>query len=219
MQLPDLFSASSLLSVSPVFMPASEAASTLITTLSPAGIEFIFTHGRAALIDKLLAECTEPADRARAASIRWYFADPEAKLPDLVVPQKRPVLPDVIGRDAQQSKRVLYLYVLDSLAWFDGHFPGDPILPAVIQIDWVIHFGTTCDRKIDDPKINDLRGEPDPDHFSGFHRLKFFSVIEPNTVLRLTLDVADATLQFTLESRTGLHSQGKILFQHGDNQG
>lgn len=117
----------------------------------------------------------------------------------------RPTLPDVIRTEEHGEERILYLQVTDRLAWFDGHFPGDPILPAVVQIDWAIHFGAACGI--------------DPGHFTGMKRLKFHSVIVPDTALRLTLRVKSGTLQFAFASDDGLHSKGEIKFEGGDDHG
>jgi len=209
----DTFGASPLLSASPALMMAGDAEPAIMTTLSPAGQAYIFAHGRATLIQKLCEECAASADRTRAARFDWRFMDPApdavsspAPTPDdLALPGARPTLPDVIGREGQGAEQILYLYVNDSLAWFDGHFPDDPILPAVVQIGWAIHFGTHCG-------LNGGR-------FAGLSRLKFRAVIVPDTVLRLTLDTVDDVLQFVYESRGGLHSTGKIRFHRSDDQG
>jgi 3-hydroxymyristoyl/3-hydroxydecanoyl-(acyl carrier protein) dehydratase len=124
----------------------------------------------------------------------------------------RPVLPEIVRRenesnsngDGDGTEQVLYLHVPASLAWFDGHFPGDPILPAVVQIDWAIHFGTELGF--------------DPARFSGMDRLKFRSVISPGTTLELRLEAAGDALRFSYESAAGNHSNGAILFRgHDDN--
>lgn len=124
---------------------------------------------------------------------------------DLTVPGGRPTLPDVIRTEVQGEERVLHLYVADNLAWFDGHFPGDPILPAVVQIDWAIHFGAACGL--------------DPDRFSGMKRLKFHAVIVPDTELQLTLRVTPDTLKFVFTSDGGLHSKGEIQFHGSGDRG
>lgn len=100
--------------------------------------------------------------------------------------------------------RVLHLDMPSDLAWFDGHFPGDPILPAVVQIDWAIHFGAESGL--------------DRHRFAGMSRLKFGAVIAPTTRLRLTLTATDDTLGFRYESPDGLHSKGKIRFHGSDDQ-
>ncbi|MDR2625894.1 MAG: AMP-binding protein [Zoogloeaceae bacterium] len=38
------------------------------------------------------------------------------------------------------SKVRLQLRCMPDLVWFDGHFPNLPVLPGVVQIDWVAHF-------------------------------------------------------------------------------
>ncbi len=34
------------------------------------------------------------------------------------------------------------LYLEPSLFWFRGHFPRQPVLPGVAQVDWVMHYGS-----------------------------------------------------------------------------
>ncbi len=175
----------------------------IVATLSPAGQKYIFSNGRDEAIRTLLNDCFTPTDRDLATGLRWHFADPAAKSPDLAETGPRPTLPDVIGRDVQRSKQILYLYVPGTLAWFDGHFPDDPILPAVVQIDWIIRFaGSGLDRS----------------RFSGLHRLKFLAVIAPDTVLKLSTRTANEALEFTLESRANLHSKGTIRFLRSNDQ-
>jgi 3-hydroxymyristoyl/3-hydroxydecanoyl-(acyl carrier protein) dehydratase len=195
---------SSLLSVAPVLTQSGMA---ITTTLSPDGCRFAYAQGRTALLQRLCDECDEPGSRGIFADIDWYFADPAAKIGEME--RSASTLPDVVGRDDTRSEQILFVYVRRDLPWFEGHFPGDPILPAVVQIDWAIYFGVRSKRQ------NGL----DLDRFSGLSRLKFRAAIAPDTVLQLTLSSADESLLYTYESRDGLHSKGKIRFNRADDQG
>jgi 3-hydroxymyristoyl/3-hydroxydecanoyl-(acyl carrier protein) dehydratase len=108
-------------------------------------------------------------------------------------------LPDIISHSPSSDGAAYQLFIPDSLAWFDGHFPGELILPAVVQVDWAIYFGQ--------------RLGFDPDRFAGFSRLKFMSVIQPNMQLRLDLVVAGTNLDFVYESAAGVHSKGTVNFR------
>jgi len=87
-----------------------------------------------------------------------------------------------------------------NLLYFDGHFPGQPILPGVVQLDWVIRFGRECFEL--------------PAEFRAVHGLKFRRVIPPDTPFILELDhrTGTAALDFKILSDLGTHASGRVLF-------
>jgi 3-hydroxymyristoyl/3-hydroxydecanoyl-(acyl carrier protein) dehydratase len=51
-------------------------------------------------------------------------------------------LPDEHGENSGGGTEKVFLQIqeLRDPLWFDGHFPGFPLLPGVLQLDWVAHF-------------------------------------------------------------------------------
>ena len=105
-----------------------------------------------------------------------------------------------------QSDRhaVFELIAPSDLLYFDGHFPEMPILPGVVQIDWVIAFARRC---------FDL-----PPSFRAVHALKFQRVISPELPITLDLvhDPLKSSLSFKISSHLGPHASGRIIFRAGD---
>lgn len=81
-------------------------------------------------------------------------------------------LPTVLNR-ASGPGAVLSLAVDPDLDGFRGHFPGDPVLPGVVQVHWAIHFGVEAFGELG--------------RFRGIEQLKFQAVIRPGEVLELRL--------------------------------
>jgi acyl-coenzyme A synthetase/AMP-(fatty) acid ligase/3-hydroxymyristoyl/3-hydroxydecanoyl-(acyl carrier protein) dehydratase len=116
----------------------------------------------------------------------------------------RPKLPlrRLLEQDGQRA--VIELTAPRDLFYFDGHFPGVPILPGVVQIDWVI----ACGRQYFElPRV-----------FRGIHGLKFQRIIAPLKpfTLELVHEPAKSCLSFKITSREGTHTSGRVMFGEPD---
>ena len=118
---------------------------------------------------------------------------------------ERSILPQIIN-DVSCSglNHALNLYIPTDLKFFDGHFPGTPILPGVVQISWAIHYGG---------QIFGALGE-----FRRLEKLKFQNVIQPGDTLRLALvwNAENRTLTFNYNGETEVYASGRITFSSGD---
>ena len=90
-----------------------------------------------------------------------------------------------------------------STPYFDGHFPGFPILPGVAEIELVTRFAA---RYLEtNVALSEIR------------RVKFTSPVRPDTPLLLKLEKTDKTIVFNLSSEDGktAYSMGTVV-QWGD---
>ena len=54
------------------------------------------------------------------------------------------MMPREISRPQLSEDQAEVVLHLDAdLFWFQGHFPVQPLLPGVAQLDWVMHYATT----------------------------------------------------------------------------
>lgn len=87
-------------------------------------------------------------------------------------------LPYVVHARVVASLAELQLHVDANLGCFAGHFPGFPILPGVVQIDWAV----ACAR--------DYLALTSP--VKTLDRLKFTNPIQPGAHVQLTLEMEPA---------------------------
>lgn len=106
--------------------------------------------------------------------------------------------------EKSDERAVFELTAPSDLLYFSGHFPGAPVLPGVVQIDWAIAYGRRC---FDLPPV-----------FLGINALKFQQVIPPEVPVTLELihEQAKSCLTFKLSSQAGPHGSGRILFGASD---
>ncbi|HZX32591.1 MAG TPA: hypothetical protein VFF03_14655 [Rhodocyclaceae bacterium] len=109
--------------------------------------------------------------------------------------------PQVLSVQKETDAVSLELLVSRDLAYFRGHFPGLPILPGVVQVDWAIRFA------------QDHLGIP-ADRFVSLKALKFSAPVGPDTRLDLRLNWKPETrrLEFAYSSGTRKYSSGQAVF-------
>jgi 3-hydroxymyristoyl/3-hydroxydecanoyl-(acyl carrier protein) dehydratase len=110
------------------------------------------------------------------------------------------LLPEILGERAGPGRVELELRVPPDLEYFAGHFPGMPILPGVVQIDWSIRLGRAR---------LPVRGG-----FIAAERLKFLSIVRPAAQLTLTLElsVENTRMNFSYACKERNYSSGTLVF-------
>lgn len=110
--------------------------------------------------------------------------------------------PKVLGITIESQVTNIQLDVADGLSWFRGHFPGQPVLPGIVQVHWAVQ---ACQI---------LYGFTRPP--MEIRRLKFKRVITPPRPVNLRLIRQDGYgVQFVFASRNDEHSEGKLIFSGG----
>jgi len=114
--------------------------------------------------------------------------------------------------DAQSPKARALAYVPPQLPCFAGHFPGQPLLPGVIQLQWAVDLA------------NKLWPETTAaEQFAGSTRLKFKSPVKPGDLIALQLARSKRTadsegafrtsVQFELKSASLLLTSGRLNYR------
>lgn len=94
-----------------------------------------------------------------------------------IFPSESSQWPQVVSISGQTPDWQLQLLVSGEVTWFDGHFPGNPILPGVVQVFWAQYFSQQL-----------LLVET----FSAVKKLKFNQMILPESTVTLTLNAEQA---------------------------
>jgi 3-hydroxymyristoyl/3-hydroxydecanoyl-(acyl carrier protein) dehydratase len=113
-------------------------------------------------------------------------------------------LPTILAVDASQPDTVvLQLEIVPDMTAFVGHFPGNPILPGVVQVDWAIRLGV-LHLGVAQPVARDFQ-------------VKFCQTICPSEQISLTLkrDYVKGRLLFSYTSGDTMKASGKIMLGQG----
>jgi 3-hydroxymyristoyl/3-hydroxydecanoyl-(acyl carrier protein) dehydratase len=110
------------------------------------------------------------------------------------------VAPEIRATERTANGVLLELKIPADLSYFDGHFPGCPLLPGVVQIKWAIDLGR--------------KHIPVAGSFRSLRAVKFTRVILPDIIVTLQLDyVGDKhQLDFVYADDDQLFSSGTALF-------
>lgn len=109
-------------------------------------------------------------------------------------------LPKLLARRDADGRTELDLEVQADNPWFTGHFPELAILPGVVQIGWVAHFGHVLFGF--GPAVNLME------------QVKFRRPILPGTRITLTLkaDAAAGKLRYEYKDAEYSYSSGSLQF-------
>lgn len=180
----------------------------LVVELTGEGRQRLLAQGKKALVRHLresFRSHLEPVAWPR----RWRFVEQMpcnqqgkivmSSLKALFEP-KGETWPQVLQQTRSGSRLELELQIPRSLIYFDGHFPGNPVLPGVTQLHWAVRYAQqhfSLDRT-----------------FYQLEAVKFQQVIFPDDQVRLVLEYSSAKnkLVFSYESDKGRHSSGRICF-------
>jgi len=107
-------------------------------------------------------------------------------------------LPTILSTEIEDDTICWRLEIAAELEYFKGHFPEQPVLPGVTQLDWAIklgcqHFGYVCDVAV-------------------LEVLKFQQLMLPNTQVNLTIshNAAKAKLMFAYSDGDKRFASGRI---------
>ena len=177
----------------------------VVAELTQSGRRKLQTLGKHALVDELRAALLQGIERL-ALPRRWRFVeampvDAQGKTPLAALAALfRPTQP-VLSWEVVEPTRATARFVADAgLAVFDGHFPGQPVLPGIAQVDWAIRWGRE--------RFSIVA------RFTRVEQLKFHRPIDPGLALEAEWlwQAESATLRFELRSALGVHSNGRAVF-------
>lgn len=109
----------------------------------------------------------------------------------------RRLAPNVLAERCDGYRVELDLLVPEDLAVFTGHFPAFPVVPGVLQVDWVMRFAQTL------LNVGSATGAP---------AIKFSQLLRPGDRCMLTLErsVDGATLSFALRQGETTFATGRL---------
>jgi acyl-coenzyme A synthetase/AMP-(fatty) acid ligase len=180
----------------------------VLIALEREGCEALLADGRVALAKTLRAHLAEYVEVV-VLPRRWRFCtalpfDARGKLTAAAVAAAFDVRAqgmEVLAQFTHQDVLHYELRVPPTLRHFAGHFPGVPILPGVVQIDWAMQLGAEHW-----PQVRSMLA---------VERLKFMAPVPPGAILHLTLahDASRRKMRFAFRLGERDSASGVLAYQ------
>lgn len=108
------------------------------------------------------------------------------------------LLPEIDSVETSATTATYRIRVPPELEHFRGHFPGFPVLPGIVQLDWAVRLGRRHFAGLGDS--------------TGVDNFKCQALVFPEARLTLELRRDDGGLHFRYFDARRTYSSGKILF-------
>ena len=111
--------------------------------------------------------------------------------------QQATTQPIILDCTQQDRQCILTLKLPADLVYFQGHFPDQPVLAGVVQLNWAVEFAR---------QYLNIKG-----NVTSVEVLKFQQLILPSTTLQLSLELkTDDKFVFAYSSSLGKHASGRV---------
>jgi len=106
--------------------------------------------------------------------------------------------PKIISESRPDDNSVILRFEISrGIVFFEGHFPSQPVLPGIVQVDWAIFFARKSFNLTEESCIE-------------IEQIKFMKIIKPNTKLDLLLKLENGILNFKYYADDAVYSLGKL---------
>ena len=179
-----------------------------VVALDSTGYRELYANGRRRYIQQLRKALAAQFDRVTIPR-KWRFVDelpaneqgksPAAMLLALFEPIRALRLPLVTAMEwCNDNETTLTLFVPKRIVYFEGHFPGTPVLPGIAQLFWVAHFAR---------QLFGLEAD-----WRQMEAIKFNRIVSPDTTVMLRLALRDRRrLQFSYAIDGVVCSSGRFI--------
>jgi 3-hydroxymyristoyl/3-hydroxydecanoyl-(acyl carrier protein) dehydratase len=111
------------------------------------------------------------------------------------------LMPETLSARVEGAIATYRLRISPQIEHFRGHFPGMPLLPGVVQLEWAVRLGRLHFTGLEASK--------------GIDNFKCQAIIFPGTELTLELKRDARGLRFRYADGERVYSSGHILFEGG----